>query len=42
MFNKLTTEAGLLNEGSCLARALGVTKFIRIRDMIVVTLCCAT
>jgi hypothetical protein len=35
-------EAGLLTKGSCLARASGVTKFIEIRDMILVTLCCAT
>jgi hypothetical protein len=36
MFNK--PEVGLLNKDSCLALALGVTKFIKIRDMILVTL----
>ncbi len=36
------TEAGLLNQSSCLARALGITKFIIVKDMILVTLCCAT
>ncbi len=35
-------EAGLLDKGSCLARALGVTKFIRRRYIILATLCCAT
>ncbi len=35
-------EAGLLNQSSCLAPALGVTKVIIVRDMILVTLCCAT
>ncbi len=38
----LALEAGLLNKSSCLARALGVTKFIIIKDMILGTLCCAT
>jgi hypothetical protein len=42
LFNELASEAGLLNKGSCLARALSVTKFINLRDMILVTLCCAT
>jgi hypothetical protein len=36
----MSPEAGLLSRGS--ARALGVTKFINKRDMILVTLCCAT
>ncbi len=36
------TEASLLNKGSCLAQVLGVTKFINIRDIILVALCCAT
>ncbi len=36
------TEAGSLNRSSCLAPALGVTKFIIAIDMILVTLCCAT
>jgi hypothetical protein len=35
-------EAGLLNKSSCLARTLGVAKLIIVRDMILVTLCCAT
>ncbi len=42
LLNKLASEAGLLNIGSCLARALGVTKFINIRDIILVSLCWAT
>jgi hypothetical protein len=42
LFNELASEAGLLNKGSCLARALGVTKFINMRYMILVTLCFAT
>ncbi len=36
------TETGLLNKCSCLARALGVTKFISMRYIIMVSLCCAT
>jgi hypothetical protein len=32
------SEAGLMNRGSCVARALGVTKFMNKRDMILVTL----
>jgi hypothetical protein len=40
LFNK--PEAGLLNESSLLARALGVTKFINMTDVILATLCCAT
>jgi hypothetical protein len=31
-----------LNKSSCLAPALGVTEFINVTDMILVTLCCAT
>ena len=42
LFNKPASEAGLLNKGLCLARALGVTKFVDVRDMILVMLCCAT
>ncbi len=44
MFHKPTpvTKAGYLNKGSCLARVLGVTKFMNMRDMILVTLCFAT
>ena len=37
-----TSEAGSLNKSSCLAPALGVTKFTAARDVILVTLCCAT
>jgi hypothetical protein len=35
-------EAGSLNKSSCLAPTLGVTKFIIVTGMILVTLCCAT
>jgi hypothetical protein len=42
LFSKLASEAGLLNKSSCLAPALGVTKFIITTDIILVTLCCAT
>jgi hypothetical protein len=35
-------EVGLLNKSSCLAPALCVTKFMIVRDMILVSLCCAT
>jgi hypothetical protein len=35
-------EAGLLNKSSRLAAALGVTKFITIIAIYLVTLCCAT
>ncbi len=44
MFNKPTSQAvaGLLNKSSCLAPALGVTKFMIAIDMILVTLYCAT
>ncbi len=38
----LSPEAGLLNKSSCLAQALGVTKYTIVRDMISATLCCAT
>jgi hypothetical protein len=31
-----------LNKSSCLAQALGVTKFINMRDMILVILCSAS
>ncbi len=34
-------EATLLNKRSCLAPTLGVTKFIRLVAVIVITLCCA-
>jgi hypothetical protein len=44
MFNEPTSEAeaGLLNKSSRLVPALGVTKFIIVTNMILVTLCCAT
>ncbi len=42
LFNKQALEAGLLYKCSFLARGLGVTKFTNVRDMILVTLCCAT
>ncbi len=32
------TEASLLNQSSCLAAAYGVTKFIMVRTMILLTL----
>jgi len=38
----MRSEASLLNKGSRLARALGVTKSILAIDMSLVTLCCAT
>jgi hypothetical protein len=38
MLNKPTSEASLLNKNSCLAPALGVAKFIIIKDMILITL----
>ncbi len=34
-------EAALLNKCSCLAHALGVIKFITVKDMFLVTLYCA-
>ncbi len=40
LFNK--PEAGLLNKSSSLDPALGVTKFIIVRDMVLVTHCCDT
>jgi|APCry1669189534_1035231.scaffolds.fasta_scaffold425833_1 hypothetical protein len=42
MFNKATSEAGLLNKKLHLAAAFGVTEFITAITMILVTLCCAT
>jgi len=44
LFNKLASasEVGLLNKSSCLAPALGMTKFINVTNMILVKLCCAT
>jgi hypothetical protein len=42
LFLKEMTEAGLLIKSSCLAAALGVTKFIAVIVMNLVTLCCAT
>ena len=41
MFNELASgKVDLLNRSSCLAPALGVTKFMIVIDMILVTLCC--
>jgi hypothetical protein len=42
MFNKPTSEAGLLNKSFYLAQALGVTKFTNVREIILVTLGGAT
>ncbi len=42
LINELTFEAGLLNKSLRLAPALVVTNFIIFKDMILVTLCCAT
>jgi hypothetical protein len=45
MFNKPTSkhlEMGLLNKSPILVKALGVTKFANVREMILVTLCGAT
>ncbi len=36
------SEASLLNKSSHLAPALGVTTIVNVRDVILVTLCCAT
>ncbi len=41
MVNKAAPEAGLLNKSLSLAATLGVTKFITINAMSLVTLCCA-
>ncbi len=41
LFNKPAPGAGLLNKISYSAPALDVTKFTIVRDMILVTLCCA-
>jgi hypothetical protein len=46
LFNKVLilagkSEAGLLNKSSCLAPAIGVTKFIIIKDMSLFSLCSA-
>ncbi len=35
-------EAGSFDKSSCLAPALGATKFATAKDMILVTLCCAS
>jgi hypothetical protein len=44
LFNKLSLalEGSLLNKSSCLGPALGCIKFIIVRNVILVTLCCAT
>jgi hypothetical protein len=41
MFNKLASEASLLNKSYCLAAALSVKNFITVLAMYLVTLCCA-
>jgi hypothetical protein len=41
-YNRKLSVASLLNKCSCLARALGVANFTNMRDIILVTLCCAT
>jgi hypothetical protein len=38
----VSSEAGLFNRSSCLAPTLGDTKFVIVKDMILVTLCRAT
>jgi hypothetical protein len=38
LFNKLASEAGLLNKSSCLAAALGATEFLTAIAMILITL----
>jgi hypothetical protein len=42
MFDEHTLEAGLFNKISCFAAAFGVTKFIAVIVMNLVTLCCST
>ncbi len=44
LFDKLALalEGSLLNKSSCLGPALGCIKFIIVRNVILVTLCCAT
>ncbi len=42
MFNKPASEARVSNKSYCLAAALGVTKFTFVKNMTLVTLCCAT
>ena len=42
LFKKTEAEIGSLKYSSFLAPALGVTKFTIVRDMILVSLCCAT
>jgi hypothetical protein len=39
LFDKPATEVGSLNKSSCLAAALGVTKFISVIVMNLATLC---
>ncbi len=41
-FQRYDSEVGLLNKSSCQAQTVCVTKFINIKGMILVTLCCAT
>jgi hypothetical protein len=42
LFKESASESGLLNKSSCLAAALGVTKFMTVIALNLVTLCCAT
>ncbi len=41
LIKSLKSKAGSLNKSSCLAPALGATKFTTATDMILVPLCCA-
>ncbi len=41
IIKSVTAEAGLWNKSLCFAPTLGVTKFIIVKDIISVTLCCA-
>jgi hypothetical protein len=40
LYNKLSSDVGLLNKSSCLAALLGVTTFVTVLGMTLVTLCC--
>jgi hypothetical protein len=42
LFNKSASESGLLIKSYRIAAALGVTKFMTVIAMNLVTLCCAT
>ncbi len=41
LYNELSSDVGLLNKSSCLAAALGVTTFVTVLALNLVTLCCA-